>query len=391
MSARTRGSRSKSKNSNDDNGRSQTLTTDVEVSKESTTPEDTMEVETVSVSKTVATRASSRRSQRTQNSITQADTTNSPSNNTHDDQPANRDEENQREAKEGKKDEAAAVENKDDDFMRSEHFPKICSRVGVKYQAAIPPFEPPVTAASTTELTDSSPSLSACIWSLNNSFLLSSDEEKDKSEKSNGGMATVQDEARRTTPVGAEGGQILERYLAQAKLIMSKFYQSQLNGRMQRNSHLLSPLQQRNGVSSEGECEQEDREQQQQQQHQQKQPPRDSDSDYDGNIHSDRDDEDDRSSSDTDEDYDCERETSSSRAQHQQRHKTTFHLPVEKKGRGRPRSRPVKPSNRQHMTAISPRKSKGMKVNPDDPVIDGSFFMITSCLEDFLLELLLKR
>lgn len=206
------------------------------------------------------------------------------------------------------------------DFMKSSMYPKISSRVGAKFQATIPEFFDSKkhvnndnnnnysNKASTKSGIDKD-TLFTCVWSPR-VFNVS---------KSKQAICVSENE------VNCEN-QVLERYLANAKLLLSKFYQNHL-------------VKKKRSFQTE-ECE-----------------------DFNGDA--------------------CEEDTfdKSDKIDNE----VAIESPRSNK-RSRQRAAKLKSNGRR-----SPRPCEvDYKVNTSEPIVDSSFFMISSCLEDFLLELLHK-
>jgi hypothetical protein len=274
------------------------------------------------------------------------------------------------------------VENKnhdEDDFMRSEqHFPKICSRVGAKYQAVVPAFDAAAAGGAvggaagaaggggSAALKEGTQCAAACVWSPHHSIDFH-DAGKCPEEEHGGGGGGEE-----------ESCELLERYLAQAKLIMSNFYRSQLNSHNYRGSNILSnlPTRGKGGVfDTKGPKSGSDSSDMQ----------RDSGSEFDENDALDGGD-----SSSDEHLSDCDQQQPPPSSSSSRTSRKTPPRPGAEKKRGRPRVSRGRSSKQQGLTAAAP--SNGLAaVDPSAPVIDCSFFMISSCLEDFLLELLHKR
>jgi hypothetical protein len=247
---------------------------------------------------------------------------------------------------------APASNNKskdNDDFMKSEHFPKLCSRVGSKYQAVIPVFDVEVAKA---EPPPSPQDIPVCIWSPNDAEQLCENIHS-KSKEAVGGVN------EKRTDTG-----LLQRYLAQARLIMSKLYQTELDSHTRGGSQniLTRVAVQSKTLPDEGGMSDNDYDRDD------PSPPQDTDSDFEGNLF-----EEDGSS----DGYVSDEKKQSSRSR--RRTNTTT--------KGRRRQRRVK-STRQRMKLAT--EKRGQSVRTTEPIVDGSFYMISSCIEDFLLELLHK-
>lgn len=223
------------------------------------------------------------------------------------------------------------IEHKDDEFMRSEHFPKICSRVGAKYQAHVPSFNDGEENSGGGEAGDPTAVVTNCVWSPvkccaahENSLLSDGASACETMGNDRAGSSSV----------------ILERYLAQAKLIMCQFYQSQLNSNHHHGgANILGGLSPRlTGENGSGAAQK------------------------DGESGSDVDGENGAASEDVCSD-DCRVAERKKRNQ---------------KGSSRKR---VKDKDRDRDRAV----------RGGGAVLDGSFFMISSCVEDVLLELLHRR
>jgi len=332
----TRISRSRSRNSSASTSNAGSSSTTRKQEEAPRTEDEATTSNSKSTKNVTANRTSTRRSLRSQALEIATDTTHHP-------QPpqtkeAEKDEvpkEQQQQPPESKDDDC-----KDDDFMKSEHFPKLCSRVGSKYQAVIPPFNVESARAAVPPPPEELP---VCVWSPTCRLVLPGASLPETSEA-----------------CSRKEDMLLPRYLAQSRLILSQLYQRQLHGRdCPGNRNILRCAKKRDAAGAEREEDEQS----------------DTDSDFDGNFFEEG----------SSEEYNSEEGQ-----------------PVSRRRR-RPRAAAVRTTSRSRggslrergVAATSNQRAKRPEPENDDAngteaMVDGSFYMISSCIEDFLLELLHK-
>ena len=235
-------------------------------------------------------------------------------------------------------------------FMKSESYPRISSRVGARYQAVVPPYEIADKSGK-----DSSSTGSPCAWSPQAFQSFCKDEVKNGNLDLCEGEDTAEDKRPNKFQVDF-GRDILERYLAQSTLMISNFYQNHLpaGGEDGLNNILTEMLCRSNG-------------------------------DIIDELSDDN-----KSCEDNDSDFEASGEDSSESEGDDELHLLLRRSKKPNAGRKRKRIRRSETKGK-HRARRATRGVFKITKRSNASIIDGSFCMVSSCIEDFLLELLHRR